>query len=273
MEWFFGKYGLVKLSELSSVFKAKTVRLVNAVLGRNYKNYSPWMSNLEHLYDLSSLFEIEDRILFDQYSSEKLEQRYLTSDSDKELSLGNMSAQELELLNAALELVQGSSEDVAELFSEVVKHVVPINTARLGHQRKGVGFSTHLAKGSIFLSVPSEKLQLAINIVHELGHQCLYLYQTADQIIAQGLDTPVFSYVRKTHRPAIQAFHATVALAYMVRFLSQVKPHREDQGYCQQALQMLKDDFIRSLDVYDSVVFTELGQVLYDDLKSYAKSA
>lgn len=69
MEWFFGKCGLVKLSELSSVFKAKTVRLVNVVLGRNYKNYSPWMSNLEHLYDLSSLFEIEDRILFDQYSS------------------------------------------------------------------------------------------------------------------------------------------------------------------------------------------------------------
>ena len=273
MEWFFGQAGVNKLKELGNAFKAKTLQLVNSVLNTDYKGYSPWMSNLAHLHDLSSLFEIDDCILQDRSCSEKLEQRYLTNDSDKELSLGNMSAQELELLNKALDTVQEGDTDIAKLFSEVVKHVVPINTGKLKYQSNGVGFSTHLAKGSIFLSVPSRKLQLAINIVHELGHQCLYLYQTADSIIDRGLDTPVFSYVRKTHRPAIQSFHAMVALAFMVRFLSQVVPERKEKDYYQQVLQRLRSDFKRSLNEYDSVVFTELGQVLYEDMRAYAKSA
>lgn len=50
MEWFFGKSGLTKLKELISAFKAKTVILANSVLGADYKYYSPWMSNLEHLH-------------------------------------------------------------------------------------------------------------------------------------------------------------------------------------------------------------------------------
>ena len=273
MEWFFGQAGVSKLKELGNAFKTKSVQLVNSVLNTDYKIYSPWMSNLAHLHDLSSLFEIDDCILQDRSCSEKLEQRYLTNDSDKELSLGNMSAQELDLLYKALGTVQEGNTDIAVLFSEVVKHIVPINTAKLKDSNNGMGFSTHLAKGSIFLSVPSRKLQLATNIAHELGHQCLYIYQTADQIIAQGLDAPVFSYVRKTYRPAIQSFHATVALAFMVRFLSQVVPDRKEKDYYQQVLQRLRSDFKRSLDEYDSVVFTELGQVLYEDMRVYAKSA
>ena len=272
MDWFFGQAGVSKLKELGNAFKAKTVQLVNSMLNANYKGYSPWMSNLAHLHDLSSLFVVDDCILQDPSYSEKLEQRYLNSDRDKELSLGNMSAQELDLLNASIELVHSSGDDVSELFSEVVKHVVPINTAKLKAQNN-IGFSTHLAKGSIFLSVPNTTLPLAINIAHELGHQCLYLYQTADPIIAQGLDTPIFSYVRKTHRPAIQAFHASVALAFMVRFLKQIQPSRGEQSYYQDVLQRLRSDFKRSLDEYDSVVFTELGQVLYEDMREYAKSA
>ena len=272
MEWFFGQAGVSKLKELGNTFKAKTVQLVNSLLNANYKGYSPWMSNLAHLHNLSSLFVVDDCILQDPSYSEKLEPCYLTSENDKCLSLGNMSAQELDLLNKALSIVKESNTDIAELFSEVVKHVVPINTAKM-KARNNIGFSTHLAKGSIFLSVPSTTLPLVINIVHELGHQCLYLYQTADPIIAQGLDTPIFSYVRKTHRPAIQSFHATVALAFMVRFLKQIQPSRGEKSYCQHVLQRLRSDFKRSLDEYDSVVFTELGQVLYEDMREYAKSA
>ncbi len=274
MEWFFGKYGLAKIQELSCTFKVKTVRLVNSVLGTNYKVYSPWMSNLEHLHDLSTLFEIDDRILLDKNISEKLEQLYLYGKDDKNLSLGNISSQELETLKTAVYLVQGSSnQDVSVLFDEVVKHIVPINISKLKSRSAGIGFSTHLAKGSVFLSVPNKKLELAINIAHELGHQCLYIYQTADPIIAQGLDIPVFSYVRKTYRPAIQAFHATVALAFMVRFLTQVTPDKKEQKYYNQVLNSLRDDFIKSLNTYDGVTFTELGQILYEDLRSYAKSA
>ena len=273
MEWFFGKSGADKISELNAAFKAKALELVNSILDTDYKIYSPWMSNLEHLHDLSTLFEIDDLILLDQNSSEKLEAHYLTNENDKNLSLGDVSVHELETLNAAVDLVQGDDKDIAELFDEIIKHVVPINTNHLRNKNAGIGFSTHLAKGSVFLSVPNKKLELAINIAHELGHQCLYIYQTADPIIAQGLDAPVFSYVRKTNRPAIQAFHATVALAFMVRFLTQITPEEREQKYHNQVLNSLKDDFVKSLNAYDSVQFTELGQLLYKDLRSYAESA
>lgn len=273
MEWFFGKSGFNKLRELSKAFKAKTLKLVNSVLDTDYKVYSPWMSNLEHLHNLSMLFEIDDLILLDQSSSEKLEAHYLTDENDRNLSLGDVSVHKLETLNAAVALVHSDDKDIAELFDELIKHVVPINTNHLQFQSTGVGFSTHLAKGSIFLSIPNKKLELAINIAHELGHQCLYIYQTADPIIAQGLDTPVFSYVRKTNRPAIQAFHATVALAFMIRFLTQITPEERERKYYSMVLNSLRDDFMKSLNTYDSVQFTELGHLLYKDLRSYAKSA
>lgn len=216
---------------------------------------------------------INDLVLLDQYSAEKLATHYLTSENDKKLSLGDITSHELQTLVEALDLVQDGNTDISGLFAEVIKHVVPINISQLKRHTAGIGFSTHLAKGSIFLSVPNKKLELAINIAHELGHQCLYIYQTANPIIAQGLDAPVFSYVRKTNRPAIQAFHAIVALAFMVRFLTQITPDTEDQGHYNQILSSLRSDFVESLSTYNGVKFTEVGQLLYEDLRSYAESA
>ena len=124
------------------------------------------------------------------------------------------------------------------------------------------------------MSVPRDdnigRLQLAVNIAHELGHQCLYIYQTADPIIAHGLDTPVFSYIRKANRPAIQA---TVALAFMVRFLTQITPDAEDREYYNHMLSSIRSNFVESLSTYGNVTFTDLGQLLYEDLRSYAESA
>lgn len=276
MEWFFGRSGFLKLRELNDAFKAKTLDHVNSVLKTKYANYSPWMSNLENLSSLQAFFEVDKLILIDHKEIETLEQLYLLDENEKTLALGNVSNQELQTFENAISLVQNANNDISELFNDVIKHIVPLNTNGSNFQSIGIGFSEHLAKGCIFLSVPKMKvakeLQLATNIAHELGHQCLYIYQTADPIIKSGIHDPVFSYVRKANRPAIQAFHATVALAFMVRFLTQLTPSAEDGEYYEQCLKALKNDFVESLNAYMNVTFSELGRFLYEDLRTYAET-
>lgn len=114
-------------------------------------------------------------------------------------------------LSEAIEIIRSVDDVVGVLFEEVVDCIVPLGGGR------NRGYSTHLARGAIFRSLPIENdaSDVAIDIVHELGHQVLIVWQSVDPILESDPLAPVFSQIRRVDRPAIQTFHATVALAYM----------------------------------------------------------
>lgn len=274
--WFFENSGFIKIKELNDVYKEKSLLFANTQLSKDYDQYSPWMSNVEHLKSLECQFSRKELILNSREANHRLEEAYLNEEIENKLSLGNVSSKKLEIIEIAASMICRSSGDIAKLFSNVILHIIPINTDAGKFQIIGNGFSSHLAKGAIFLSVPKMKndneLQLAINMVHELGHQCLYIYQTADPIIADELDKPIYSFVRKAMRPAIQSFHASVALAFMTKFLDEIKNQDvASSSYFTKTKEKLQSEFIRSLSSFSEVKFTKIGQLLFDELRSYAQ--
>jgi hypothetical protein len=275
MEWFFGNSGFENIDELKLSFNQKTISIVNEKLESNYQKYSPWMSNLDQLSDLGPLFLNHDLIISTDDKITTIERHYLTGEDKKDLKLG-VDSEKIEIFNSALSKINSSGNDISKLFGTVVDHIVPINTEGQNFQEIGIGFSTHLAKGSIFLSIPTLEeeiapLQMAINAIHELGHQCLYLYQSADKIIDKGLNDAVYSYVRKTKRPAIQSFHASVALAFMMRFLTQYKAvNKKESDYQDKMIKALGKDFKDSLRSFDSIKFTEVGGLIFKELRSFS---
>lgn len=273
--WFFGKSGFEKIKELNDSLRRKTLDCVNAKLEKNFVHYSPWMSHSDQTEKLASLYPKKNLILSGGSDLKLLEEEYLQTDLEKKLTFGSLPDDEGLLLRLAISDFQFGETDLTPLFNEIAFHIVPMNTENGEFQKIGNGFSTHLARGAIFISVPNlgdnSLLQLKINLAHELGHQCLFIYQSADSIITENdLHKPVFSYVRKTERPAIQAFHATVALAFMVRFLEQQRHDNSDHR--KNSFDELRENFIQSLRSYGNVDFTDIGQILLEDLKSYASS-
>jgi HEXXH motif-containing protein len=146
-------------------------------------------------------------------------------------------------------------------------------------RKEGVGNSNHESIGAIYLSIPEVEcstLQLAINIAHEVGHQALMIFQTSDSIIVpEQLSRNVYSCVRKVDRPAIQSFHALVALVYMRDFL---------KGINLQNKSKLEIDYIKTelidyecklkANVWDfkKISFTEIGSKIYSDIFYYVES-
>ena len=272
--WFFGNSGLDKIKGINNSFKSKTVKYINSKCNGDSTIYSPWMSNIENAHFLNDNIRPDEFIVKSNNSLLAISKFYSSpEDLENKISFSHLSEDQYFLLDKSIQIVQEQNNDISVLFKELIKNIVPLKVEQGDFQDLGIGFSTHFAKGAIFLSIPylenESPLQLAINIAHEVGHQSLYIYQTADPIIEDGMSTEVYSYVRKTERPAIQSFHATVALAFMVRFLMQVNP--VESLYFRKALDGLKRDFVKSLDSYDAIQFTELGSLLLEDLRRYAK--
>ena len=271
--WFFGKSGLHRLKEINDAFKSKSIDYVNVSMGSQLSSYSPWMSYIQKIQDLKEEFLSEERIVQSSKSLETIGKTYAPLvDKENLISFSKRPDEEYSIFHQSIGLLEAQDTDIGTLFKELIHKIIPLCSIQDKFQGVGIGISTHFAKGAIFLSIPSvgenTVLQLAINMAHEIGHQSLYIYQTADPIIDKGMSAQVFSHVRKTNRPAIQSFHATVALAFMVRFLTQLKI--ENNSYYQEKLNHLKTDFVRSLESYKAIQFTELGQLLFEDLKSYA---
>lgn len=126
----------------------------------------------------------------------------------------------------------------------------------------------------MFLSIPRmlefRDLELSINLAHEMGHQALMVLQAADRIVAGDLGMPIFSGVRKTNRPAIQSFHAMIALSFMVEYtatrLQCPGPLTEvEQTYLRKRFQELAEDLKVSLAAFEDVSLTPVGERLRND--------
>jgi HEXXH motif-containing protein len=132
-------------------------------------------------------------------------------------------------------LIMDRSSFLRQAYSCLVDMVIPLA------REKSCGFSSMLARGAIFRSfhTPHTAATVALDVVHEMGHQALILLQSIDPLISSDLSAPVFSEIRKTDRPAIQSLHAAAALAYML-VLSRTMNTTEEE---RRAVQERSDEY------------------------------
>jgi len=150
-------------------------------------------------------------------------------DSGRRVMEGNSA--EVELFRNDFNLILNflkteCSVDYKHLTS-FVDQIIPITGTNKGGpplRANGSGLTTHNYRGGVFISPAIRShvsdLENVLNLVHELGHTCLNVYLSCDEIILDSDKLkPVYSVVRKCYRPALMSFHALVATAYMYDFI------------------------------------------------------
>ena len=173
----------------------------------------------------------------------------------------------------AIQIVKTSAPFFASMYDLLVEMLIALKACD-----RSRGFSCHFARGAIFRAFPTDSSAevVAIDIVHEIGHQALMVYQSVDPILLGDHDAPVYSYIRRADRPAIQSLHAAVALAFMTRFRDTLTPAQgaiidsdpRIKGYGETLRAGLRNA-IRALD--EKCSFTTLGGAIMDELQALAK--
>lgn len=287
MNWIMGSHGLQKIRTLSLNLFNKIRIKEETRLAMSLSEYMPWMSTPVFSDRMTTLFAqsiLKDQVLIDETALRILRKSLWES---KDLPLGGVSIKtdvmtintrpdEMAIENylRAIELVRKSSDRWNTLCDLMVKCLIPLRIRKKDVRSGGVGFSTEFLKGAVFLSVPMQEkfkdLELSINLSHEIGHQALMVYQAADPLIVGSLARPVFSAVRKENRPAIHAFHAMTALAFMCDYLnavikSSINLRPEEALYFQGRYNDLLKDLGIAIEAFKDVELTMIGQKIYQD--------
>ena len=162
-------------------------------------------------------------------------------------------------------------QDLRELFKILVNDIFPVELLDHATPPKpiGRGFSTHGMPGAVFIKAPALDNGIvenhALNIVHEMGHQALMLVQWHDQIFISGATDPIYSVIRKIHRPAIKSMHALVATSFMAKYLKDLKSKNFEIGVLSDTYKSLLISQKLGLEVMKNLNYTEIGQEIYND--------
>lgn len=181
-------------------------------------------------------------------------------------------------ISKSLRIVNKISE-LSDLTQSAVNCYVPLEKVSdaIELRENGSGKSAHWLKGTLFLSLPMENeysdYELALNIVHELGHQVLMVYQDSDPLL-KNIAEPIFSSVRKTNRPAIMSLHGLVAVYFMLFFLKSLKNQDEEiNKYTLEKTKILYTDFVQGAFALRNCEFTPAGLLLFDEMIDFAMTA
>lgn len=282
--WLTGNTGTNKIALLSGRFESVCLDRVNNESTVDYPDYTPFMSLNESRENLP-------RLLLEKKSLLVKDNDYLKHISDfysppANNRLGDKNTVEFgfdqskeEVFDTALEFFISNNSFVVDIFKSIVKNIIPMRTIESEVRKEGVGNSNRESIGALYLSAPSVEpkyLQLAINIAHEVGHQALMLYQTSDSIIHPAeLTRNVYSAVRRVDRPAIQSFHALVAVVYMRDFVNSIDLSKLND-FEKNFIERQHIQFIGWLkaNIWDfkKITFTNVGKMIYDELFDYIES-
>lgn len=279
------KQGLENLIDISVSLKNATIDYCNQKDKNIYSKYSPWLCirpvidspipiNLLKAdnFPKASLITDSDYLkLVTSFIADKgnLLIKYIPGSAEDWRILENFNSlhsDKIELYQKALEIIKGTSSYLDTLFNSIVEYVIPLSKDKLA------GYSSHFARGVIFRTFPSKQSPgtIALDLVHELGHQALMLIQSVDELIVSDKETPVYSEIRKRNRPAIQTFHATAALVYMYILsssmlekgieLEAVNDRNREYGM------PLKDCVIKSLESLEKKCsFSTVGKAIFEE--------
>ncbi len=283
-QWLTGTTGTEKIALLNKRFESVCLDRIINEKDNDYPVYTPFMSLNEGRERLPNLLLEKKSLLVknNEYLNQISEfytppaNNYL---GDKNTVEFGFDQSKEEVFDLALDFFCSNNSFVVYVFKSIVKNIIPMRTIESEVRKEGVGNSNRESIGALYLSAPSAEpkhLQLAINIAHEVGHQALMLYQTSDSIIEPSeLTRNVYSAVRRTERPAIQSFHALVALVYMRDFVASIDLSK---------LNEFEKDFIQTQHIqyiswlkaniwdFKKITFTEVGKMIYDELFDYIES-
>ena len=245
---------------------------------QDIRAYTPWLSNADKQIEMGDLvgYLPVDRVCLDKDHLKKMSNFYgIGPEMEREIYIDVYPKDNHRAAyQKAMDLVSKSSDTLSEILTNLCFCIVPVLASKPFERKGGVGFSSHLAKGAIFLSLPARQkfdvIELSINLVHELGHQALMVYQMSDDIISPAdFETPVYSGVRRCNRPAIQSFHALIALYFMRYFLRHLIRANfvldEERSYAEKRLGEIKEAFSVSVQSFDKTVFTSFGAQLHQN--------
>lgn len=282
--WLTGNTGTNKIALLSGRFESVCLDRVNNESTVVYPDYTPFMSLNEGRENLPRLLLEKKSLLVKDNDYLKYISDFYSPPANNRLGEKNtvefgFDQSKEEEFDEALKFFVSNNSFVVDIFNSIVKNIIPMKTIESEVRKEGVGNSNRESIGALYLSAPSAEpkyLQLAINIAHEVGHQALMLYQTSDSIIHPAeLTRNVYSAVRRVDRPAIQSFHALVAVIYMRDFVNSIDLSKLND-FEQEFIKRQHIQFISWLkaNIWDfkKITFTDLGKMIYDELFDYIES-
>ena len=163
-------------------------------------------------------------------------------------------------LNDALALILRRSDFFVELIRRFLRVIVPLRPVGkdLGH-----GCTVELWRGVVFVgpcTKDPDPIVLAMGLVHELAHGIMSLLNASDPLILVDADGLVYSPIRQARRPRILAFHALLALTFMVRLAREC-------GYATYA-RSLHEDALMTSHQLESTRFSAVGRMLFEEISS-----
>ncbi|WP_186647831.1 hypothetical protein [Fluviispira vulneris] len=215
---------------------------LNVKLGSSYHEYSPLMCSIGkwndfHEEDLFRIFPLQKNVkcITDLNLLNKLEKIFTSEDSylpldyivDKENTRVSFSSKNfhkenefVNLIYTATDIIKDSDSFLFKLYERMISYIFPIFP--LKGANLFTAFSTYRMMDSIFISPNNyssqyQEIDYSIHLIHELGHQVLYVWQTYDPLILNSQNTIAYSALRKSYRPALASLHSAVALAFMLK--------------------------------------------------------
>tara|TARA_Y100000590_G_scaffold72938_1_gene80213 strand:- start:2198 stop:3058 length:861 start_codon:yes stop_codon:yes gene_type:complete len=283
-QWITGTTGTQKITLLNKKFESVCLARISNEKTANFSVYTPFMSLGEGREKLPKLLLEEKALLVKDNEYLKYLSDFYTPPANRFIENRNtvefgFEQDKEEIFDSALEVFNSSNSFAVDVFSSIVKNIIPMKTIESEVRKEGVGNSNRESIGALYLSAPSAEprhLQLAVNIAHEVGHQALMLYQTSDSIIQPAeLTRDVYSAVRRIERPAIQSFHALVALVYMYDFVNSIdlsKLNNLEKNFIEMQELRYKSWLKNNVLEFKDIGFTDIGKMIYDELFNYIES-
>ncbi|MCB9025397.1 MAG: hypothetical protein H6625_03695 [Bdellovibrionaceae bacterium] len=294
MSFLLGESSFQNIKRLNCILNDQARRKTELAKGIQFPEYEPWMcssqsrkrfsilkGNFQKKQSPEPVVDLNRLILLKRAISESKcghDLHYLLPEDQNrkimDFSIDNSTNFELEV-NHCINYINRFSPSISTIFSELIYQIVPLvpkkNYSKI--RQNGSGFSTHEFRGVIFLSLAVNtsisRFENLLNLVHELAHQVLFLYQCSDSIIADDLYKSVYSVIRKTERPAIQSFHALVASAYMLQFcldISHIQSEIVETNYFKSRVSELKNYLYEGLNAFENINFTKTGDCIYSEI-------
>jgi hypothetical protein len=269
------------LNELSATLRERTLALARELDGPIYEAYTPWLcarpvieeripTELTHAPYLRGDVVTDARYLhatagFLNAHPDLILAHLIGSRSDWDLCTDTSTRPRLtSALQKACADIRNTSPFMDAVFDSVVEVVVPLK------QQRARGLSSQFARGAIFLGLSDGycPMNLALDIVHEMGHQALALLQSSDPLFVSDPRAPVYSEVRHALRPAAQSLHAAGAIAFMTRFVSDsnARSHIHPDFYVPMSEALLRA--VRALRAHCE--FTAVGNQILSDFEAVA---
>ena len=174
----------------------------------------------------------------------------------------------------AFKIIESSCPWLWNNFEEIITSIVPVKSKT---KIRSIGGATdYYLTGMIFFSFyekPFSVEELAISFAHELGHNMLMIYQAGMIPVEKfELDKKVYSGVRKTNRPTLGAFHAAVALGYMVTLCNTASKNENleesQRRFFSERHGQYISDLSDGLKALSEVKLSNLGKCIVEELNS-----